>query len=251
MRSQNSSPGRRGAGSRRSPLSRTSWLAGSLALGLFVAASAGARAAIPIPLGPPASAPPTLAFEADAVTATGLSPGGEAVLFALSREPQGYYTRVVPRSEVLVADAAGEARYELGAAVPVRSVWVLAEVASGALAVAAPEGFPLRARELSPGDLRRGPGGRRDRLVQALERLEVLVVRPGVGTWRLSLHDGGSADADGADDGALAAALAELVPVGAAPGPPEEVAAGDRFVAIDPATLDLFTLALPEGPGQP
>jgi hypothetical protein len=198
------------------------------------------------PAEPPSAIEPSLELEPAAVTAAGLTPGGEVVLFALSREPQGYYTRVVPRAEVLVADAAGEARYELEAAVPARSVWVVADVASGALAVAAPDDFPLRVVALSPGDLRRGPAGRRDRLVRTLERVELLVVRPGVGTWRLSLHDGGAADADGANDGALSAALDELVPVGAAPGPPEEVAAGDRFVAIDPATLDLFTLALAE-----
>lgn len=203
-----------------------------------------ARAWAQAPPEPPPTAEPVIELEAEAVALRGLSPGGEAVLFALSREPQGYYTRVVERSEALVADALGEARFELGGAVPVRSVWVVADVASGALAAAAPEGSPLRTRELSPGDLRRGPAGRRDRLVRSLERLELLIVRPGVGGWRLSLHDGGAADADGADDGALSAALAELAPVGAAPAPPEEVAAGDRFVAIDPRTLDLFMLAL-------
>lgn len=189
---------------------------------------------------------PALRFEAEAVGAVGLPAGGESVLFGVSREPQGYFSRVSRHAELLIADEAGEARLELNREVPVRSVWVVADLQSGALDVATPGELLLQRADLEPGDLRRGPSGRNDRLLRSLERVDLLLVRPGIGAWRLSLNDGGGADADGVDDGKLLAALENLEPLGAAPPAPDGVLPGDRLVAIDPATLQVFTFTVPQ-----
>ena len=214
--------------------------------GLLVISALLMAGALPIAGQTDPPAQPSLHFEAQAVAVVDMPAGAEILVLAVSREPQGYFTRVVRHEEVLVADAAGEARLELDREVAIQSVWVVADLGSGGVTLATPGQFQLRHTDLKPDDLRPGPSGQRDRLLQSLERLELLLLRPGAGAWRLSLHDGGIADADGMDDGQLTAALADLEPVGAAPPAPESILPGDLVVAIDPATLELFTLTVPQ-----
>jgi len=106
-----------------------------------------AAGASPVPLGRAASAPAELVvtFKEVAVLASELSPGGDAVFFSVAREPQGAFNRIVRRSGVEVVDGLGEALFEPAEGfVPPKSVWVVADVATGGFAVAAPEGFLLR-----------------------------------------------------------------------------------------------------------
>lgn len=201
------------------------------------------------PAAPPSGTPeapaaaPALAFDGDAIVATGLSPAGEVILFGVARVPLGYLQRIERFEEVLVADAAGEARLELDEPLPALAVWAAVDTTTGALATAPTPGFPRAARPFPTAGLHGGGRGVPARMLQAIEAAHVLYVRPGEGAWGIAMIEGGAYDADGADDGVLELELDRMVPVGASsPAPPTESLPGDVLVVVDPTDLSLFTL---------
>lgn len=196
-----------------------------------------------------ASAPPDLlvTFEEAAVMAAELTPGGDAVFWSVAREPLGYHQRVVRRSGVVVVDALGEARFSLedGGAVPLKSVWAIVDLESGAFAVAAPPGFRLRPLPFPGRAFEVGAPGVVNRLRHELESLYLLVVRPGVGAWQLEAWDRGPKDRSGADDGRVLTSLEDLEPLEpAGPDPPERFAGGDLIVVVEPAELRYYATRL-------
>jgi len=196
--------------------------------------------------GPPADPPvvrPEIAFDADGLSLSGLTPGGEAVLFGVARRALGYHQRVERVEEVVVADEEGGARYDVPEGVPVTAVWALVDLATGEVSAGPSPGFSRSVRPFPTAGLR-GRGGVPDRLAASLEGAHILYVRPGEGAWGTALLDGGVYDQDGVDDGAFEVALEDLVAVGTSGPPvaPAEVAAGDLVVVVDSTDLDLFVL---------
>ena len=211
---------------------------GFLGLLLLPSVAAGASA---LPLGKAASSPAELVvtFKEAAVLAAELTPGGDAVFFSVAREPQGAFNRIVRRSGVEVVDGLGEALFQPAEGwVPPKSVWVVADVASGGFAVAAPEGFLLREIPFPGQAFEAGAPGLVNRLRHATPYLDLLLIRPGVGAWTLQSHDGAPSDRSLEGDGEVVADLAELEPLDElAPRPPERYAKDDVLVIVDPRTL--------------
>lgn len=193
-----------------------------------------------------AAAPPSVSLEPEAVVARGISPKGRAVVFSVAREISRQSINVVPRYGIVTDDDGdGTVRLELGKEVPLRSIWFAVDLATGETGVATPEDFPLL-----PIDLRRAA------IPAVLNRLEfqrrfayLLLVRPGVGAWKLRVGDGGASDADGEPDGTLRAALSSLTPVQeGGPPPPERFSPGDVLLIIDPDRMESATVRIgPEG----
>ena len=203
-----------------------------------------------------ASAPPELliSFAEAEVLAAELTPGGDAVFWSVGREPLGYVQRVVRHQGVEVVDALGEARFtpETGA-VLLKSVWAVAEVATGAVAIAAPPGFVLREIPFPGNGFAVGAPGRVNRLRHPKSSLDLLMIRPGVGAWRLRAQDTGLADHDGEDDDQVMTDLDDLEPFDpAGPQPPERYARDDVIVVIDPHDLTYYATRLlgPPAPGE-
>lgn len=231
---------------------------------LALCVAAPAAAATPVPLGRAASGPAELAlsFEEAAVLASGLTPGDDALLFSIAREPQEYFTRIARRVEVLPVDAAGKIRYvpfEDGSALPLQAVWVVVDLATGTLAHATTPGFEAAARPLPADGVRRGSGGRWNRLAAHLNEAQGILIRPAsrtrpggepggpAGVWGFYWMDGSGLDLDGRDDGAFEGALDSLVPLPGGPPPPEELLAGDVLVLVDPSSLSYFIDRLSQG----
>lgn len=202
---------------------------------------------------PPPDEPLVLVLEESSVGATGLTPGGEIAWLGAGRAPMGAYRRLIYERRVEVdAAGTGEARLELGVAVPSFAAFFAVDVANGEVAAASPAGSPFRLLEvpaaawaaaLAPAGLAELPLGHR--------WLELLVVRPGVGAWGLTLRDGGAADADGAADGGVTAALGALEPLGegaAAAEPFAALAPGDVLLALDPERLIGYAAEVPAPP---
>lgn len=222
-----------------------------LLVGLGLVASAPASAQDPAALGREASAAPeiVLTFEEAAVVAAGLTPGGEAAFFSVSREPQGYYQRVVRRSGLETVDSFGEARFEpQEGAVPPKSVWAVADVASGAFEVGAPEGFLLQEIPFPGNAFEVGAPGLVNRLRHTFTDVDLLLVRPGVGAWRLRASDTGPRDRDGVDDDRSVTAPEDATPIAAdpetAPPPPDRYAEDDVLVVINPRDLRFYAARL-------
>lgn len=213
---------------------------------LAIAALLAAPTTAQTPPLPPPPAPPEIVFEELRVVAEGLDPGAAVVGFALTRTSDGYFvTR--QRHAVVATDDDADGRVELAAfeaGAPRQGIWAVVDLATGALALAAPEGYPLREVAFPVRAILPGLDGRLDRLRDLRGSAELLLVRPGVGAWTLTAHDGGPGDGDGLQDEALTLALADLVPLDASPAPPEELAPNDVVVVIDPHRLEIFAAKL-------
>jgi hypothetical protein len=194
----------------------------------------------------PAAALPVVQFEESSVTATGVTPGGAVVVFGVAKELRGFLVHQERIDAVLTAGADGVAVLARETPVPAQSVWAVVDLATGELALGAPEGSELReipfpAAALAA-DLRALQG--------RYESLDVLVVRPGaagsegLGAWGLFVADGGERDGDGRQDRRLRASLSQLLPLGDSPAPPESLVEGDVVVAVDSETLQVFAARL-------
>jgi hypothetical protein len=244
--------------SRLSPLLAACILA-ALVGGLGSPRHAAAADSLPQPAGTPlfraaeASAPPEflVTFEdSAAVVAAGLTPGSDAIFWSVGREPLGAVQRVVRHQGVKVVDALGEARFEPeSGAVLLKSVWAVADVATGALAIAAPPGFVLQEIPFPGNGFAAGAPGRVNRLRHELSALDLLMVRPDVGAWRLRAHDTGARDRDGEDDDRVLTDLDDLEPFDpGGPEPPERYARDDVLVVLDPRELTFYATRLRGAP---
>jgi hypothetical protein len=190
-----------------------------------------------------ATAAPLVAFHERSLQIDGLTPGASIVWISVAIEGQGWMNRIVPR-EGLLTDSDGDGRItiELDAPLSLRSTWAIVEVSSGAYVVATPEGF--QSSVLVPdGIIGRARGLRTSLDLLEIERneIELLVVRPRVGAWRLTAIEGSPQDADRSNDRVLTMRFADLVPLGT-PGlaVPGVLKPGDVVIAIDPEQLSHF-----------
>lgn len=192
-----------------------------------------------------AQVPPTVRFDADALIAEGLPPGGSVAFFGVGREMVDFLPHRLAVWEVVTADATGTARLELERSVPAASTWAAVEMGGGEITLAAPPGTALR--EISfptdalPAVLNRLDDGRSE--------LTVLWVRPAAegeqaGAWGGAVSDGSARDDDGSQNRGLRVRLDLLEPLAASPPPPAAVAAGDVLVAIDPDSLEVYAARL-------
>jgi hypothetical protein len=176
------------------------------------------------------------------------------VFWSVAREPLGYHQRVVESQGLEVVDALGEARLEPEeGTVLLKSVWAVVDPATGGFAVGAPEGFHLREVPFPGRGFEAGAPGLVNRLRHELESIFALVVRPGVGAWRLDAWDTSEKDRDGEDDGRVLTSLEDFEPFEASgAGPPERFARDDVIVVIDPVDLRFYATRLlgPPAPGE-
>ncbi|HUF77877.1 MAG TPA: hypothetical protein VMR44_03055, partial [Thermoanaerobaculia bacterium] len=209
-------------------LPRAPWLAGCLALGLYLAIPGGALAAAPVPLGRAASAPPEIVFEAQSVVASGFLPAAEVIFHGVSRERHVYLWRLVQRRDVVAADAEGVARLDLPDGVAPLSLWTVVGPESGEFRIASPEGFTPTELPFPGNGLDRAQNGAWRVLRNRFERAEVLYVRPGVGAWYLVGVRGSDSDR-GRSEGRpeLTLELDQGEPFWRSEEPPEEFAEGD------------------------
>lgn len=190
------------------------------------------------------AAAPAVRFDARSVALTGLTPSGSVAWTSVSREPQGYSTLTASRSGVATADALGEATIELEGDVATASVWVVVDLDGGGFAVAAPQGTSFREIAFDGRSVVADPQGKLNRLVHTRPYVELFLARPGVGAWATAAGEGAEGDDDGVQDGSLRITLAGLQPLAASPPPPDELAAGDVLVMVDPRTLEYYAVEL-------
>ena len=176
-------------------------------------------------------------FGDSAVHAEGLTSGGTAVVFAVTRTRDGWLRRISQFALPVAVDASGSASLELPEDVPLMSIWAVADLATGDVGIGFPEGMegtPLLADDGTPMTVGQVASGR---ILAGVAEADILVVRPGVGAWRLHVGDGGLSDEDGSQNGALQVQLANMVPLVEGSGPLRGVRPGDSIVLIDPRQM--------------
>jgi hypothetical protein len=173
-------------------------------------------------------------------------PQGRIVLLGVTREIGEDDFPVVRRHlEVLVDDDGdGTVRFPLEQGVPLRSLWAVADLASGDFDAAAPEDFGLRRVNWRGHGLERRKDGK-DAIEDRRPLVELLVVRPQAGVWALRVGDGGESDGDGVIDGRLQGVLDQMKPLAGSPQPPSEFEKGDLVVALDPSAMEITLVKVP------
>ncbi|HEY0781753.1 MAG TPA: hypothetical protein VGE98_04800 [Thermoanaerobaculia bacterium] len=193
-----------------------------------------------------ALAQPALTFETQAAVAGGLTPSGPVGWFSVAREITEEYGTTVRRDAVVTADAQGGSRFELDHDLPFKSVWVAIDLTSGAMVAATPPGFPLQQVAPATGEVVDSFAGLPDGVQESRAAIEILVARPGVGAWGLSVARGGTGDANAGGSGStLRASLSSLTAVGTSPPAPTSYAPSDVVVVIDPDTLEIVFSQIP------
>lgn len=182
-------------------------------------------------------------LEPDRVVATDVAPGGAAVFFSISREPSTWMEQVVCRAAFVTdEDGDGTVEFVLEGELAWKSIWAVVDFQTGALALATPEGYPLE--EMAPVVVK-GLFGSPDRGFRPgagqPDSLNVLVVQPNVGAWSRVLEGGrplawrNLVDVSPTEtEGRQTQSLDGRIP------PPS--LRGDVVVAIDPHTMEIFTL---------
>jgi hypothetical protein len=145
------------------------------------------------------------------VTATGITPNGNAVFFGVMHGRRGLKpTRV--HVDRMLADDNGDGIVTLTfpEAVPYRSVFAVVDFTTGHYTTVAPEGF-----EIYP-TLDESPVvqiGTEFILSVPRPSLQMLFVRPNGGVWGQVLIDGSANDSDGLSDGTMTYSAAHSVPL--------------------------------------
>jgi hypothetical protein len=185
-------------------------------------------------------APVQISFGELAVQASGITRGGDAIVFAATIGRYSGMQKLGRHAKVVADDDSDGAITLTVDELPVPSVWAVVDLQSGRYAVAAPAGFALRTMDLPS----HGWRGGLQRVDFRRDYLEVLVVRPGAGAWTLRVSEGGANDDDGALNAVLRTRLARMQRLygeDAAPRPPV-VIPKDLLLIIDPHELDYFVV---------
>ncbi len=171
------------------------------------------------------------------VSAEGLTPHGPAVVFGVAVTREGPVKRISQISGVVEADATGAIAWSEEDGVPQMSIWAVVDVVTGDFDAAVPEGMsdvylldedggPLTQGEIASG-----------RITGGIAEAAFLVVRPGLGAWRLHVGDGGASDSDGSTDGSIRVKMRDLKPLREDWGPLSNIRPGDTIVIIDPRNM--------------
>lgn len=190
-------------------------------------------------IGGPASAPPiAIQFGKQSITVTA-SPGGRVVIFSIAREfvrPKVPVLGVVRRA-VMLSDPAksGTFTLDLGKPVPAAAIWIAVDLATGAYAAAGSPGY--FAVQLTPkaGELKNDNAGQLRQLELAAPELEMLLVRPGEGAWRLYAAKSAKGDENAAElTKPLRIDVRSMQAVEGSASPPANFKNGDIIGLIDP-----------------
>lgn len=195
----------------------------------------------------PAMAALQVTLEADAVVATGVTPGGKVVLLGVTREIEEDDVPVARRHLEVLADTDGDGtvRYPLSGGIPLRSLWAMVDLASGEAGLAAPEELGSRRVDWRGNGLQRRTDGK-DSVEDQRTLLELVLVRASAGAaWALRVSDGDDSDGDGLINGRLEGILDRLQPLDGSAPAPAVFQPGDLVLALDPSRLEITLEKVP------
>jgi hypothetical protein len=187
---------------------------------------------------------PETSIRVDATTVAISVPRGECVvLFSCTRTNWPRSIAVRPAALVLRDDDNdGVIRYTPDGGVPLRSVWIAVDQASGEEAVGAQPDFPVSVSPIGSDNLKKDVEGEIATLALGIPRLSLLLVRPGKegGAWMMTAFDGQSTDHDGTGDGRVELSSADAKPVAGKDNAPKHLRKGDIVAVIAPGHLGVF-----------
>jgi hypothetical protein len=184
---------------------------------------------------------PNISFEATAVVAEGMTPGGSVIWFGVEHQiDETFSGDIYQHYNVGTVATDGTARLDLGRTLVPTSAWVVVDLASGAYSMAGPSVPQLiRADVSSISALVSGGGTVSDTLVDSRPYILGLAVRPGVGAWTFGGGDGGPRDLDATADGTMNLALSQFDALPGSPTAPAAAGASDLWFVVDPLKMQI------------
>lgn len=189
------------------------------------------------------SAAPVVTFGSSHVVATGITSRGRAAVIGVAHEPREFWTNIVHRQFILTDEAGtGTVRLDLDKRLSTDSGWAVVDLATGDVAIAAPENSPFVVVPFANGAVRRNDAGEFTRIVGDREYIDLVLVRPGEGAWLFYGEDGHSNDTDRERNGHTTIDPERMRPIGDSPAPPKHLKNGDRLVVIAPYARTIATV---------
>lgn len=188
---------------------------------------------------PRVNARPTVTVGVDRVVVTGITPGGEAILFGRSIAYQGGVPVLARHAASGKDDDSDGTVMWLFDEVEQRSIWVAVDLDTGDHAIGSPDGATPRVITVTPNDWREND----DSLDIRREYVDFLLVRPRKGAWALAVRQGSSRDADGRTDNNLRLRTPSMFPLHGKESPPPYAAKKDVLVIIDLFSLDVAVVS--------
>jgi hypothetical protein len=177
-----------------------------------------------------------------AVAITNVPAGASVVLFTCARTTLNRRMHLQTWSKVLSDDDRnGVIEFAAERGVPLRSVWIAVDLATGEHAIGARPDYPLWRAPLALSRFRKDAEGELAAIEFELPRLILLFVRPGKGAWIVSSDEGGAGDGDGTPNFKLLIRASDAVAVAGKDAPPRHLRNGDFVAAIDPGSLDIWS----------
>lgn len=189
-----------------------------------------------------------ISFTGTAIQVSGVPSGHDVLVFSIAREPGRYATNVVRRDKTLSGLPGNTTvTWDIGRAIPPRSVWCAIDLQTGEFDVKAPwQGDGALDVKTEPQRLADAPSFPRDGADLtgiAHERADVfiLLVTPGRGVWLLWSGDGGPKD-DDSRSGKVLVLFSKLSPFAAnGPPPPRKLSPNDTVILVDPVYLRFWS----------
>lgn len=165
---------------------------------------------------------------------------GSVVLFSCEHDSYRGRTLVSRAATVLTDDDRdGTIEFTPKGPIPLRSVWVAVDLATGTQAAGAQTLFPLLVTGIQASRFKRDAEGAIAQMEQDSVGLLVLLVRPGKGAWLTTVRDGAARDEDHVANGHLTLSFAAARTVHGNDNAPKNLKTGDVVVTINPNRLDV------------
>ncbi len=189
-------------------------------------------------------APINITFSNASVTASGITPGGTALVFGLSRQQEDGWVDNARIQRVLTdTERTGTVTVNLDHDLVQSAVWVAMDLADGRMEISTPNGSHFRAVTF-PGGLEDGTSGKNERLVSGRSFIDVIWVRPGTGAWYYS--GGGAILGARSNGGKITVEADQMQPIGESPNPPKRFGPHDILLLFDPRRMEYCSTEVTE-----
>lgn len=182
---------------------------------------------------------------ANAVEVANATPGGDVVAMTVQLEAyrggqREFSTAVMARDD----DRDGHVRLLSGRKTPRRSIFVIVDVVTGRHVLIGGQDYRKRVITAPKHLLKEESDGISGFIGREVLRSHLLVVRPGVGAWRVAAGDGSPGDGDKASDGKVTLSVEETTSVAGKEKGPKRLRKNDVVAVIDPAQMEVFVLEI-------
>lgn len=191
-----------------------------------------------------ASAQTRLRFFDDRVSALGghVTPGDAVQFFFVAWPDRPWHPHLMTRSQLRSADHRGIAIYQMsGEPVPLKSIWCAVNLETGEYVIDTPPDYPLVVEDFPPSALGYNPSSQKLEYIDLSgRRLEIMVIRPGKGAWRLGISDGDQSDLNGPNNRAVRTHVGSFNDEFGKGNSLTSLERGDVVVVVDPRTMSVL-----------